>query len=97
MFIKHNPAVMAAPAGLYTHGMEAPANMRWLYISGQVGVRPDYLLWDQQDVDGGLRLDVVERQAQVVFVGDLRRNLFVDDLLKDVVGEHRLPQKESHG
>ena len=41
MFIKHNPAVMAAPAGLYTHGMEAPANMRWLYISGQVGVRPD--------------------------------------------------------
>ncbi len=41
MFIKHNPAGVAAPTGLYTHAMEAPSNMRWLYISGQVGVRPD--------------------------------------------------------
>ena len=37
----HNPASVTAPAGPYSHGIEVPANARWLYIAGQIGVAPD--------------------------------------------------------
>lgn len=37
----HNPATIAPPTGRYQHGVEVPAGARWLYISGQVGNRPD--------------------------------------------------------
>jgi enamine deaminase RidA (YjgF/YER057c/UK114 family) len=38
----HNPASIAPPfRNIYTHGMECPANARTLWISGQVGTRPD--------------------------------------------------------
>jgi len=37
----HNPSGVAAPLGSYSHGIEVPANARWLYISGQVGIAPD--------------------------------------------------------
>ena len=37
----HNPSSIAAPIGSYSHGIEAPPNARWLYISGQVGIAPD--------------------------------------------------------
>ena len=36
-----NPPTIAPPFSRYSQGMEAPAGLRWLYISGQVGVRPD--------------------------------------------------------
>ncbi len=36
-----NPAGVAPPVGLYSHAVEVPANSRWLYISGQVGIAPD--------------------------------------------------------
>lgn len=38
-----NPTGIAAPAptGLFSHGVEVPANHRWLYIAGQCGIRPD--------------------------------------------------------
>lgn len=41
MLKAYNPDAVAAPASAYSHGMEVPANARWLYVSGQVGVRPD--------------------------------------------------------
>jgi 2-iminobutanoate/2-iminopropanoate deaminase len=41
MHTRHNPHTVAAPAGRYTHGIEAKPNARWLHISGQVGVLPD--------------------------------------------------------
>ena len=41
MLTPHTPPTIAPPAALYVHGMEAPANARWLLISGQVGVHPD--------------------------------------------------------
>jgi len=41
MLKPHTPTTIAPPAALYVHGMEVPANARWLLISGQVGVRPD--------------------------------------------------------
>jgi enamine deaminase RidA (YjgF/YER057c/UK114 family) len=37
----HNPKSTAAPVGTYSHGIEVPANARWLYVAGQVPVRPD--------------------------------------------------------
>lgn len=36
-----NPATVHAPAGGYTHGVTVPAGARTLYVSGQVGLRPD--------------------------------------------------------
>lgn len=41
-----NPPGIAAPFSRYSQGVEAPAGLRWLYISGQVGVRPDGTLED---------------------------------------------------
>jgi len=36
-----NPKSIAAPVAAYIHGIEVPANARLLFISGQVGMRPD--------------------------------------------------------
>jgi len=36
-----NPATVAPPAGRYSQAVEVPPNARWLYVAGQVGVRPD--------------------------------------------------------
>jgi 2-iminobutanoate/2-iminopropanoate deaminase len=41
MLIAHNPETIAAPAARYHHGVEVPAGARLLFISGQVGMRPD--------------------------------------------------------
>ena len=40
MFRHLNPAGIAAP-GPYSHGVEASSIQRMLFISGQVGIRPD--------------------------------------------------------
>ena len=37
----HNPSTIAAPLGAYSNGISAPGAGRWLYIAGQIGVRPD--------------------------------------------------------
>src|SRR5690606_2177507 len=38
----HNPGSIAPPfRNIYSHGVENPANARTLWISGQVGTRPD--------------------------------------------------------
>jgi 2-iminobutanoate/2-iminopropanoate deaminase len=40
--LKHlNPSTMAPPAGRYSQLVEIPQNARWLYVAGQVGVKPD--------------------------------------------------------
>ena len=36
-----NPAGVHAPLGLYSHTATVPAGTELLYVSGQVGVRPD--------------------------------------------------------
>ncbi|HXP31624.1 MAG TPA: RidA family protein [Stellaceae bacterium] len=36
----YNPAAIAAPPG-YSHGIEMPANARWLYTAGQLGNAKD--------------------------------------------------------
>lgn len=37
----HNPKSTSAPNGAYSHGVEVPPNARWLFVSGQIPVRPD--------------------------------------------------------
>jgi enamine deaminase RidA (YjgF/YER057c/UK114 family) len=41
--IRNIPTSIAAPmpAAKYSHSVEVPANARWLYVSGQLGARPD--------------------------------------------------------
>ncbi len=41
MLKRHNPATVHAPAGKYSHGVEAPPGARTLYVAGQVGAKPD--------------------------------------------------------
>lgn len=36
-----NPSTINPPLGLYSHTVEVPAGARLLFVSGQVGVRPD--------------------------------------------------------
>jgi enamine deaminase RidA (YjgF/YER057c/UK114 family) len=36
-----NPQDVAPPLGAYSQGVVAPAQGRWLYVAGQVGIRPD--------------------------------------------------------
>ena len=40
--LKHlNPPTVVKPFSRYSQAVEAPANSRWLHISGQVGATPD--------------------------------------------------------
>jgi len=41
MLKHHNPPAVAPTFSRYSHGVEAPANLRWLHASGQVGVTPE--------------------------------------------------------
>jgi len=36
-----NPPTVVKPFSRYSQAVEAPADARWLYISGQVGAKPD--------------------------------------------------------
>ena len=41
MLTKHNPSTIVAAFSSYSLAVEAPAQARWLHVSGQVGVAPD--------------------------------------------------------
>lgn len=41
MLKTRNPKTVAPPQALYSHSVEVPPNARWLYLAGQVGVKPD--------------------------------------------------------
>ena len=41
MLKRINPDTVVKPFSNYAQGVSAPANARWLYVSGQVGARPD--------------------------------------------------------
>ncbi len=46
----------------------------WDVVQGSV-----MLLWDEQDMNGGLSIYVVESKDPIVFIHNFRRNLFVND------------------
>jgi 2-iminobutanoate/2-iminopropanoate deaminase len=41
MLTRITPAGIHPPAANYSHATGVPANARWLYLSGQVGIAPD--------------------------------------------------------
>ena len=75
---KHNPNTIAPPFSLYSHGVQTPAGARWLYVSGQVGIRPD----------GGIPDGVAEQTAGAfdnikAILGDAGMDM--DDVVKITV------------
>lgn len=50
--------------------------------------RCDRPLGDDEHMSRGLRRHVVKCQAAIIFVGDLGRNFFIDDSLKDCFFGH---------
>jgi hypothetical protein len=63
---------------------------RWPSTASSAGAASvqarDRLLRDDQQMDGGLGLDVVDHDAALVLELDLRRNLAVDDFLEERLG-----------
>ena len=57
--------------------------------SGQV------FLWDHEHVDRRLRVDVVNGDAKLVLVRELRRNLAIDDFLENGFHKQRILQEET--
>jgi enamine deaminase RidA (YjgF/YER057c/UK114 family) len=55
-----NPAGVHAPLGLYSHTVSVPEGTELIFLSGQVGVRPD-----------GSALTTIEEQADQVFANIL--------------------------
>ena len=41
MLITRNPKSVSPPGGLYSHSVEVPSHARWLYLAGQIGIKPD--------------------------------------------------------
>jgi enamine deaminase RidA (YjgF/YER057c/UK114 family) len=41
MLKRINPGTVVKPFSNYAQGVAAPANARWVYVSGQVGAKPD--------------------------------------------------------
>jgi enamine deaminase RidA (YjgF/YER057c/UK114 family) len=49
----HDPDTVHPPLGRYTHAVEVPQGTRLLFISGEVGIRPDGTL--AEGIEGQLR------------------------------------------
>jgi enamine deaminase RidA (YjgF/YER057c/UK114 family) len=96
-----NPAKVAAPRGPYSHGVEVPANARWLHISGQVGTAPDGSV--PQDVTGQVEncwrnIGAILAEAGMGFADLVKVSAFLtsaDDIAayrearERIVGDHR--------
>src|SRR5256885_14707336 len=52
----HTPRSIAAPIGRFPRAIEVPPAARWLYVAGQIGVRPD-----------GSVPSTIEEQTEVVW------------------------------
>ncbi|MDE0410508.1 MAG: RidA family protein [Alphaproteobacteria bacterium] len=72
MLTRRNPDSVHAPRG-YSHSVEAPAGAAWVYISGQVGIRPDGSL--VEDARGQIDQVWVNLGAQLEAAGLSRENI----------------------
>lgn len=72
MLTRRNPDSVHAPRG-YSHSVEAPAGAAWVYISGQVGIRPDGSL--VEDARGQIDQVWVNLGAQLEAAGLTRENI----------------------
>jgi len=80
--IDDDPKARIVEAFLPGHGLRDINKMAQKRFIGGSGGRDahDFLFWDDQKMDGGLGIHVVESEAEVVFVGDAGRNFAGDDL-----------------
>jgi hypothetical protein len=75
------PAAVGDPARLRERGRDAEELPRERVVLGrEVVQRGDVLARDDEQVDGCLRIDVLERDDVCVLVDDLRGDLLLDDL-----------------
>ncbi len=72
MLTRRNPDAVHAPRG-YSHSVEAPPGASWVYISGQVGVRPDGAV--VEDARGQIDRVWVNLAAQLEAAGLSRENI----------------------
>ena len=81
--LKHiNPTTIAKPAGRYSHLVEVPPEARWLYVAGQVGIKPDGTMLEgfEAQADQAWRNLEAARQAAGMGLGDLVRiNYYLTD------------------
>ena len=68
MLKKHNPSTVSAPLSAYSHGVEVPANARWMCLSGQIAIAPDGSVPD--GIDAQARL-VFENIKNILASGDM--------------------------
>ena len=72
MLTRRSPDSVHAPRG-YSHSVEAPAGATWVYISGQVGIRPDGTL--AEDARGQIDQVWVNLGLQLEAAGLSRENI----------------------
>ena len=75
MLKKHNPATVATPLSAYSHGVEVPANARWMCLSGQIAISPDGSVPD--GIDAQTRL-IFENIKNILASG----NMALEDLVR---------------
>ncbi len=76
------PDTMAAPIGLYSHGVEVPAGARLIFISGQLGVAPDGTLADGIEAQTDLAWQNMKRvleAGRMSFDDMVKVNTFIVD------------------
>lgn len=77
MLRKFNPEGAPAPA-LYSHGVEATAPQRFVFVSGQVGVAPDGSVPDSAEEQTRLAID----NLKAVLAG---AGMGIDDIAKTTI------------
>jgi enamine deaminase RidA (YjgF/YER057c/UK114 family) len=83
MLKTHNPDAISSSRSNYSHGVEVPANARWLYISGQVAVAPDGSTPEDIDSQMALAFDHVQTVLASAGMGledVVRLNTYVTDI-----------------
>ena len=58
------------------------SEQRGIAVRQLVG-RNNFLLWNYQNVDGCLRIDIVKCYTEIVFVDDLCRDFLIDDAFEN--------------
>jgi len=77
------PSLLKADQRGYLGGFEQQVSEHGLILAGGFRDARQRLAGDDEDVDGGLWLDVAEGHHEIVFVDDAGRDFAVTDLLED--------------
>ena len=90
MFSYHTPKTISPPSSAFAHGVAAPADARWLHISGQVGLDPDGNLAGDADAQMAAcwqRIFAILNDADMAKENIVKITAFITDA--DLVGTFR--------